>query len=343
MSVQPRLGTDNPSRLAAGVYKAVVAAAVALPFLAGVAAAGACTGSFPTALPVVWSLGLAAAVVLAALGGERRTWLWTIPGVVGTVTLAWLLAPVLADRQAGTVFFGGLAVMALWRVVPALVRTYLGCVSANPDVPKGAQPPALDFHHGNLVAGGYLVLMVVAPETSVTSALVLILALSAWVILRHATGVEELKVLATMFKDAAWVWADARDDVRPATWKPEKPRWQRLALLFFTVLAVALTFVISTSYGSCYDAYGAREAEPEGPFAWLYSPLLGLLTQPDPAYRWCAAQALLMTLAVPVLMVFCVMLPALAQVRAWWAEVCDLAASDDRSELDKLLDKGGDA
>jgi hypothetical protein len=219
-----------------------------------------------------------------------------------------------------------------------MVTDYAGYCQAHLDMPKTAAPPAINFWPSIYVGAGYLMIFFLFSDKSVTVATVLTLALAAFVILYYATNCEELKGTYTLCLNALHVWSDAPDDVRETTWKPSLQRWQRVGLLFMGIFGTAVTFVIATSYGSCFDKWGSwNAADFSKPYAWLYLPFTGLVTQENPAYRWCLAQAVIMTLLMPPVIFATVWLPALNQIRTWERNAKD--EPDNRSELDKLIDK----
>jgi hypothetical protein len=319
------------------MYKAILAAALALPLLVGTILAGSLVGGLGQLLPTLWTLGLAALVIGASVLDERhRWWLYAIGGVLVTATLGWLLAPVLIDRKTGTAVCGGLAALAVTRA-REMVLTYADYLLADVELPKGATVPQIDFGPCYWIGGAYLVILLVAPSASVASASVLTMALSVWVVLRYAQSIDDLTALGRLFRNVAWVWADAKDDVAEGrAWKPCRPRWQRRAILFVAVLSIALTSVIATSY---WATWGTRKDQSDKPYSWLYLPLTDLVTQSDPAYRWSAVLAIVLTVTMPGVILATILLPALVQVRQWEQSIRRQADDDPRSELDKLLDK----
>jgi hypothetical protein len=337
MPVQPKLRTDSPIQLGTQLYKAIIATALAVPLVVGTAVACNVAGGFVQVLPIVWFLGLTALAAAPALDERRRFWVWIIAGLLVAATLARLVgAPLLEQRDTGTAFFGALAAAAVWQA-RAIVLTYADYLLADVDVPAGTTAPTIDFEPSYWIGMGYLAIMLVLPRASVTSATVFTIALSVWVGLQYVESIEDLKAAARVCRDAAWIWTDAKDDVcEDRAWKPSRPRWHRLTVLFVTVLSITLTSVVATSYWSCW---GTWKDQPAKPYSWLYVPFTNFFSQPHPGYRWSAVLAIVLTIAMPVIILATILLPALDQVRKWEQNIRAQAASDTRSELDKLMDK----
>jgi hypothetical protein len=102
------------------------------------------------------------------------------------------------------------------------------------------------------------------------------------------------------------------------------------------VLAIAVTGAIATSYWSCW---GMGKDQPDEPYSWLYAPFTNPVDLSSPAYRWATGIAILLNVAMPILVLATIFLPAFDQVRNWRHQVQQHAANDTRSELEKLLDK----
>jgi hypothetical protein len=290
-------------------------------------------GGFGPFLSTVWGIGLVALVAGSVVLDERRRfWLYVIAFAMATATFSWLLGPVLAYRSKGTLFFGSLTAVAMWQLLAPMVSTYLGYLAANPEMPN--KTPNVDLTPSHWIGAGYLLIMLLAP--SVTLRLLLLAILTAWSLLQHDT--HDLKLSFLMFRDALWIWADARDDVREGTWKPAEPRWKRPSMFFLAFFTITITFAISTSYGSAYDAWGNWPNEPERSYDWLLVPASGFLTQGG-TYKWCLVQAVILTFSAPLLMVYATILPSIMNIRKWEQSAKEEAATDKRSPLQKLIDK----
>lgn len=300
MPVQQKILTDSLPLGFVGTRLAL-AAGLAVPLLVGIGASIRFLDGSYAFLPTLWlaALLVSAFEFLVPAAECRRPHFWFVVATVGTITASWLLGPVL-HRGTGLLFFGSLAGAGLFYGLPLIVDTFAGYLVSDPIMPN-SKPPAFDYTPCLCIAAAYLLIILAAPPVLGT---VLILGLSACVAVYH----DDLKALALIARNAVHVFADAKDDLRQGTWKPDHPRWQRIALLTFILSSTTLALAVWIVHGVGIDS-------------------------------WSIIHGLVMVVVTPFLILFAIALPACAQLHAWTQELKRVAAADTRSDLEKLIDK----